>query len=183
MGSSTPYHIRQKIVEHKEEGHNLAQISRMLEVPYTTVRGIWQRYEQRGQKGLSTDYSNCGPKDIKSDRLIYRSALWLKRLHPSWGAPYIRTILEQRYTNKHLPSERTMQKWFRSKGYNKPRVTRVKPKVRSPKVPHDCWQIDAKEMLKLGDGSSACYLTIVDVESGAILDSPTFPPGSDQSSS
>lgn len=42
---------------------------------------------------------------------------------------------------------------------------------------HECWQIDAKENLCLLDGSKACYLTMVDKKSGAVLVTPCFNKG------
>ena len=42
---------------------------------------------------------------------------------------------------------------------------------------HECWQIDAKENLCLLDGSKACYLTMVDKKSGAVLATPCFNKG------
>ena len=49
-----------------------------------------------------------------------------------------------------------------------------KKKVRAV---HECWQIDAKENLCLLDGSKACYLTMVDKKSGAVLTTPCFNKG------
>lgn len=42
---------------------------------------------------------------------------------------------------------------------------------------HECWQIDAKENLCLLDNSKACYLTIVDKKSGAVLATSCFRKG------
>jgi hypothetical protein len=36
--------------------------------------------------------------------------------------------------------------------------------------------MDAKEQLQLADGSGASWLTLSDEKSGAVLDSPLFPP-------
>ena len=43
-------------------------------------------------------------------------------------------------------------------------------------MPHNIWQVDAKENLRLADSSEACYLTITDEHSGAGLEGLVFPP-------
>ena len=124
---------------------------------------------------MKPGYHNCGPKTIKGSYKVYRGSKWLKRKHPKWGAPFIRTILKERYPKEEIPAVRTMQVWFRKAGLNHPRAYRKEPKVEKVEAVHDCWQIDAKENLKLADNSTACYLTVVDVKSGAVLETPLFP--------
>ena len=182
MGKAISMHLRELIVKDRESGKSLMQISQEQNLSYSTVRNLWKRYQQVGIKGLAPNYSNCGPKQVKTAYPIYRRVMWLKRRHPKWGAPYIRTLLQQRYPTMVLPSARTMQLWFRKKGYNHPKSTPAKPKLIPVETPHDCWQVDAKEKLILVDNTRACYLTIVDAKSGAIIDSPAFPPQTDKSS-
>ena len=55
-----------------------------------------------------------------------------------------------------------MQRWFRSKGLNKPRPREAEPKADRVDTVHDCWQVDAKERLTMGDGQQGCNLSIVD---------------------
>ena len=179
MGLAIAFATRERIVKDRQSGKTLRKIALDQNLSYSTVRNIWKRYKERGFAGLGPDYANCGPRKIKTDYKIYRSAVWLKRLHPKWGAPYIKTLLEQRYPEDAIPSARAMQLWFRQKGYNKPRMSRKFSKAEAVKGVHDCWQIDAKEKLRLLDGTQACYLTIVDVKSGAVLESPPFPPQPD----
>jgi len=175
MGSATSLSIRRLIIKEKLEGKTLRLIAEENHLSYSTTCTIWQRYKLNGIEGLAPSYKNCGPKRIKSSYKIYRSCLWLKRLHSSWGAPVIKTILEERYPETHCPSVRTMQIWFSKAGYNAPRAYRKEPPVSTIKEVHDCWQIDAKENLKLQDGTKACYLTSVDVKSGIVLGTPVFP--------
>lgn len=170
---------RRQIVEEKESGKSLQEISIDLQVSYSTVKRIWQRYRKEGEKGLISKYANCGPKRPKYYRL-YRFSIALKRKYPHWGAPYIQTILAKRYPKLSMPSIRTMQLWFKKHRLSRPPVKR--PAATEASVvesEHDCWQIDAKENIILPDGSKNCYLTTVDVRSGIALEVPVFPPQAD----
>lgn len=170
--------IREAIVVDKNNGKTLLQISEERSISYSTIKRIWSLYQKGGKQNLVLKYSNCGLKQPKYYKM-YRRSTWLKRKHPNWGAPYIATILSERYPKATLPSNRTMQKWFRKKGLTKPRTIRKESPVEKVAQVHDCWQIDAKENLVLQDETKACYLSIVDVKSGGFLDAPVFPPRKD----
>ena len=81
------------------------------------------------------------------------------------------------YKDMAVPSERTLQRWFKARQL-------YKPKSRFPLLPspapahqvHEVWQIDAKEKLHLGTGQKASYLSIVDEKSGSLLRAEVFPP-------
>lgn len=182
MSSALPHSDRELIIREKLKGRSLIQIAASNNFSYSTTCNIWRRFKSKGIEGLKPNYSNCGPSGIKRSYKIYRCSLWLKRKHPKWGAPFIKTILEERYPTEDFPSIRTMQLWFRKAGLSIPKAYRKEPTIPKVKAVHDCWQIDAKENLKLQDGSKACYLTIVDVKSGAVLDASVFPQGKNQPS-
>lgn len=175
MGAATAIHIRELIVREKLSGKSLVQIADEQNLSYSTTCNIWRRYKKKGLKGLCPDYSNCGPKGILSSYRVYRLSTWLKRRYPKWGAPYIKTILKDRYPTEAIPSVRTLQLWFTKAGYTQPKFYREEPKELKVESTHDCWQIDAKEHIKLEDGTKACYLTTVDVKSGSVLATPIFP--------
>jgi transposase len=118
MGQATPLAIRQMIVELRQAGKKHAEISEELHIPQSTIKLIWSKYQKQGETGLSNNYSNCGPQSIRSNALMYRATLWLKRQHPTWGAGRIRLELLTRYDNSIIPSERTMQRWFLEKKIN-----------------------------------------------------------------
>jgi transposase len=119
MGQATPLAIRKEIVSLRQSGKQHSEISRELNVPFATVKYIWGNYKKEGEKGLLTKYANCGVKTIRSEVKMYRVTMWLKRLHSKWGAGRIRIGLQSRYDEKIIPSERTMQRWFRGKKSNK----------------------------------------------------------------
>ena len=115
MGQATPFALRKEIIDLRLSGMKHSLISEALRVPYSTVKLIWYRYQQRGEAGLGTDYAHSGVKHKRSAPPQYRATMWLKHLHPAWGAGRIRVVLLSRYPQEIVPSERTMQRWFREK--------------------------------------------------------------------
>jgi hypothetical protein len=183
MGKATDMASRQGIIRLKQEGKTLFEISQDLSLPYPTVRNLWQQYRTNPAKGLATNYANCGKHPKTQQDLIYRAALWLKRLHPQWGAPKIHLALCERYGRENVEHIRTLQRWYRDANLIKPRQQMAEPSIGDSKAVHNIWQVDAKERLTLLDGQEACYLTIVDEKSGGALEAPVFPLRSNMSSS
>ena len=176
MGRALPTWMRQRIVEEHLAGKSLTEIAREHALSYSTVCRCWHRYQERGCDGLAPDYPNCGKQGPSQQDLVYRAARWLKFLHRAWGAPLIRLKLEARYRDRTLPSVRTFQRWFKKAGLTPLRKRLPDQKRCWAKTPHQIWQIDAKERLRLPSGQRACYLTIVDECSGALLEALVFPP-------
>ena len=181
MAVAIPFAIRQQIVQLRAQGKSYRQISQELGVSYDVVRRICKRQRQQGEIGLIPRYKQCGITGIRLSAFYHRVSLWLKRVHPLWGAPYIRLQLDQRYTMGRIPSVRTLQLWFKAANLTKPR----RQLLNSPKVwadqPHQVWQIDAKEHQRTLDGMRVCWLTVVDEKSGAVLAAPVFPLRSNRS--
>jgi hypothetical protein len=104
-------------------------------------------------------------------------ALALRAQHPTWGAGYIRVRLAATADPAELPSERALQRWF-----GRQHLPAADPGRRPPAeadratVPHDTWQMDAVEQLRLASGQGVCWLRLVDEYSGAFLGTTVFPP-------
>src|SRR3954469_11998320 len=87
MGGALPMHIRSLIIEQlTKEGSSMIAVSKEHGLSYSTIRKLWKGYKKEGTHGLKPHYERCGPQQPKSEGLIYRCALWLKRHHPNWGA-------------------------------------------------------------------------------------------------
>jgi hypothetical protein len=84
--------------------------------------------------------------------------------------------LAEQYPATQLPSVRNLQRWFAQAGLA-PVQSRRPPRVQQRgQEPHDVWQIDAKERLRLADGTGACVLNVTDEASRAALGASVFPP-------
>ena len=107
---------------------------------------------------------------------MQETALALKREHPRWGAGLIRVELEQQFPQVALPSVRSLQRWFAEALLQPPRRKRPACVSRRAHQVHEVWQLDAKERMRLADGTGTCVLNISDEASGALLGALVFPP-------
>lgn len=169
--------LREQFIALKRQGWTLERISEHLGLHYGTACKLSAQLKKQGS--LAVHYRNCGSKEPRSWALLVRAALWLKRLHGTWGAPFIHLKLSERYGTGQMPCVRTLQRWFRRCGFTKPRQRLEKPCVGSSRAVHNIWQADAKENLTLLDETKACYLTLTDEHSGAGLAALVFPPQPD----
>ncbi len=167
--------IREQIVKLKQEGKSYQEIANELGLSRYSVKKIWSRYEKEGEPGLVPSYEHCGRKESKFEKLVWRSTRYLKRLHPSWGAGFIRVKLSQRWPDKQLPHVRTMQRWFSQLGIATASAQPKQTRRERARVVHQCWQVDAVSHQRLGNGSEACWLSATDEASGAVLVSTAFP--------
>ena len=166
---------RRAVIDAYRAGHSCNALAKRFKLNYNTVRTLCLRYRTQGEAGLAPRYDRCGRQAITFAPLIYRAACWLKRRHPGWGAPCIRLVLQERYPTLSLPAVRTLQRWFKKAGLTPKRAKVPQPKGKWAGKPHQIWQVDAKEHLRLGEGQRACYLTITDEHSGAFIAAPVFP--------
>lgn len=171
MGAPTPLWTREQVIKDHQAGVHVETIATRHSISRASVYNICRRY--REGRTLAADYAACGRP--KTDARIYRAARYLKYLHRDWGAPLIRTLLEQRYGD--VPTERTLQRWFKAAHLTPLQQKRLPGTREKAAHVHGCWQIDAKERL----ASKACYLSIVDEHSGAFLQTPVFPLRTDKS--
>lgn len=168
--------IREELVRRHQAGEPLTELALALGLSYRAARGLWRRFRALGEKGLDNAYANCGPPGPRFPEPIYQATLCLRREHPRFGAGLIRLKLQDRFPGQALPSERTLNRWIREAGLQPLRGRRPKVAADWAKEPHEVWQIDAKERLRLADGSGVCQVSVVDEGSGAALGAVAFPP-------
>jgi hypothetical protein len=142
---------------------------------YDSVRAIWRHWEREGK--LAPNYEACSQRGPRKPVAIVQRALALKRDHPRWGAGLIRVLLSDEVDMEEIPSARSLQRWFRQAGLGRaPTVQRRTPVVKRGQEVHEVWAVDAKERIRLADGSQVSWLAISDEASGAILHAAGFPP-------
>jgi hypothetical protein len=166
--------IRREIVKRHQAGESLKAISQDMRLPYETTRKIWRHWRKYGK--LSANYEQAKRRGTRRYTDVYALAIEMKRDHPKWGAQLIRLKLEARHED--LPSVRTLQRWFREAGVSRsPKASKKRSEyVKRGQAVHEVWAVDAKERMRLADGSSACWLVVTDEASGAILGTQSFPP-------
>lgn len=112
--------IRSLIIEHHQSGLSNPKISSKVGVCLETVRTIVNRFKKEGVSGLKPRYDNCGQSYRSESNVVYDRAMDLRREHPSWGSPYIRSLLLKEYTE--VVSIRTLNRWFKAGGLNEKKV-------------------------------------------------------------
>jgi Helix-turn-helix domain len=174
MPPPVPLPLRRLIRRRADRGDSAAAIAAALRLCPRTVRHLLQDWRQQPQR-LEPAY-RPGP-GRPADHPLYAQALALRAQHPTWGAGYIRVRLAALADPAALPSERTLQRWFRRQDAPPaPPGRRPPAEAGRATAPHDTWQVDAVEQLRLGSGQGVCWLRLVDECSGAFLGTTVFPP-------
>ena len=176
MPAAIPRPIREELIRRHQAGEPLTEIAEALGLSYRAARGLWRRFRERGEKGLDNAYANCGVPGPRFPKEVCQAALALRREHPRFGAGLIRVKLQDQFPGQALPSERTLNRWIQEAGLQPLRGRRPKVPADWAKAPHEVWQIDAKERLRLADGTDSSQLSVVDEGSGGALGAVPFPP-------
>jgi transposase len=176
MPRAIPFPIRLDIIERHLAGQSLAAIAQELQLSYRTVRTFWRRYCDSGNAALQPNYARCGPTTRAFPHNLQHAARTLKTDHPRWGAGLIQLQLRKLFPSQTLPSWRTLQRWWQQDGLQ-PERRRAPPVARGRgQQPHEVWELDAKERIRLQDGSWSSVVSVVDEASGALLSARPFPP-------
>jgi transposase len=175
MPRALPLPQREQIVHRHQGGQSLTAIAQELQLKYRTVRQIWARFRQRGDAGLQLQYGQCG-RASPFPTALREAALALKRAHPRWGGGLIHLQLAEQFPGEPVPQERTLQRWFQQAGLAPARTQAPPVRRERAQAVHEVWEIDAKEQLRLADGSGTSVLTVTDEASGALLDGVVFSP-------
>lgn len=175
MPAPLPLPTRQLILRRANRGQTAESIARALGLRPRTVRNLVQRFG--GQPEAIDPSYKPGPGRPAEHHPLFARALALRRQHPTWGAGYIRVRLRDACGPSDLPSERTLQRWF-LREEEPPAAPGRRPPTDTDRatVPHETWQMDAVEQLRLGGGQGVSWLRLVDEYSGAFLGTTVFPP-------
>ena len=177
MPSSIPMAIRQSILERYQGGESITSLSRHFGVSRGSIYSFIKRKTSEGEVGLRPKYGNCGKRRPAKDVFIYRAVRCLRTWHPSWGSEKIRAEMLHMRPDLLLPHYRTFTRWFHWNNQIGLRIKSNLPQTttRQAKHVHEGWQIDAKEEMRIADGSKNCWLNITDEYSGMVIDPPVFP--------
>lgn len=177
MGKAVPYAIRELIVKRHQAGESASSLAMELQLSYDVVCKICRNFKQLGQAALVPQYARCGRKPVYDVILKERVKAFRENEEAcTLGAPYIRSKMLAEGVYPKFPHERTIQRWFRAAGLNRPVGRGAKHYPGYSVVPHETWQVDAKENLVLADDSEVCYLNCTDEASGTFLHGEVFPP-------
>jgi hypothetical protein len=176
MARAIPLPAREQIVALRQQGHTYAQIAQQLGRKERGVREVCCRFRLQGAASLPIHYDRCGHPGSRFPAPLREHALQLKRQHRRWGAPLIRLQLADAFPGERLPGVRTLQSWFQAAGLQPLRAQPPPVDRTRGETAHAVWQLDAKERMRLADGSGTCGMTVVDEGTGAALGAAVFPP-------
>lgn len=169
---------RESAIQLHKAGMSRFKISVELGMSYNTVKSLVKRYIESGDNGLQTTYGHCGRRMSYESERSYRLVRLYKHHHPGWGVGYILMKLKEKYPQLSFCVSRVYERRLKkddvlSMPRNPPISTMYQ--VERAILPHDTWQIDAKERIVTLDGQPACYLTITDEKTGGMLQAKVFP--------
>ena len=172
--------VRQVLLRRWQRGQTASEIAAALALAPRTVRHLTRLFRQGalGPTALGPSYAPCGGTREWPEPRVYAEALELRRQHLGWGAGLIRVLLKEHWPEAALPGERTLRRWFRRAGLGRaPAGRRPRGSARRAEQPHEVWQMDAVEQLRLRDGQRASWLRLTDEFTGAVLFTHAFPIG------
>lgn len=154
----TTYTERVEMVKRKLDGETLQEIAAAMGWSFECVRKWWRRFRDGGYEALRSAPRHApGPMAHSHLRVRY-VALRLKCEHPKWGPEVIRARMAERPALKgmSLPSPTTLWRYFRALDPHgarglMTRYGRTLPQSTPQRAtrPHEVWQMDFKEDIRL----------------------------------
>lgn len=167
---------KEYICQRKASGVSLLQIAQELQCSTETTRKWWRsqrdgripRVRGRPKQGTLSTY----PVTVRE------KAIELKRAHPHWGPISIKLELkrEANFSQQKLPSHAGLSVLFQQVCPEcvQPRNQRMtRPKRSGVKGPHQRWQIDTKEQVRVGP-DFVSLLELRDLFTGLMIGSQAF---------
>ena len=169
---------KQLILQRKGEGKSLRQVANELRCSPETTRKWWRcrrdqrtvRRRGRPPRGILSTF----PVGVRSE------AVFIKQAHPHWGAANVKLELAKRLSIavSELPSDARLSVLFKAACPEavQMRVRRAYPEKppMSARHPHQRWQMDAKEAVKIGEDDLANILDIRDPAGALMIASQAF---------
>lgn len=177
MPRAIPVAVRQLLWLRHQHGDSTATLAAAYTVSPRAVRALIHRCRVGGPEALRPRYHPPPPPPHAKPAACRTDVLQLRREHPTWGAAWMLTILRQHFPDRPWPAPRTAQRWLKAAGLNPaPRGRRPGVNANRATTPHEVWQMDGAECIRLANGEPVCWLRLVDEFTGAALQTTLFPP-------
>lgn len=179
---------RNRIIDLKLKGYTLREIAEQTGRSFECARKWWRQYRKDGRKALRGRQQGKPARGAMSSfpcRVRF-ACLRLKKQHPGWGADVVRLRMAERLDieESHLPCTSTVEKYwmqYKDRLYERHRKRRstMKGKVDFiPTEPHERWQADFKEQMRIqGLKQKIDVLNIRDEVSPVKIGSFVYPAG------
>lgn len=156
---------RESIYRETLNGQPLAELAEENRCSYICARKWWRIGREQGLAGLRrTGRSRSGSGLLSTfDRLVAERALYWKHLHPKRGPTRVLQdmVADECLSGQRLPKRSALAAFFCTACPELLQKRQSAPErpTRSKHV-HECWQIDSKEDMRLGDGTIASVLDV-----------------------
>lgn len=154
----------------------VAELCRRSGISRKTAYKWLRRFQEGGRRGLRDHMRSAHQLHNRPPPKWLARLRRCKRQHPSWGAPKIRWVLQQRFGRRNLFSEAAISRWLKRWGLTRKRRRRarqgpavVRPALTVARRPNAVWTIDFKGWFRTGDGTKLEPLTVRDLFSRYIL--------------
>lgn len=164
---------KQYIYDRKQQGASLKTIAPELSCSQETARKWW-REKRDGKQPRARGRPRIGTLGTYPEEIRER-AVKLKETHPHCGPATvkIKMIKQWEYRAEELPSDARLSVLFKERCPEavQPRQKHHYPERAPPtaSVPHECWQIDEKEAVPLGEQKRANILNVCDPVSALLI--------------
>jgi hypothetical protein len=177
MPRAIPVAIREQLCQRHRSGEPTATLAAAYGVSPRAVRALCRRLRRGGLEALRPRYHAPPAPPHAKPPACRADVIQLRRDHPTWGAAWLLTVLKQRRPDHPWPVPRTAQRWLKAAGLNPaPRGRRPTSNANRATRPHEVWQMDGAECIRLANGEQVCWLRVVDELTGAALQTTIFPP-------
>jgi hypothetical protein len=168
---------RLQLWQRVQDGEALTLVAADLQLRLRTAQNLLGAFHKCGGP-QPPRYTNCGRTLDLGRQPAHQLVLQLRRGHRGWGAGRIRLELH-RHGLQPVPPERTIRRWLADAGLAPAPPIRQTPPASDrhrARQPHEVWQMDAAEHLRLANRQEVSWLRLVDEFTGAVLQTEVFPP-------
>jgi hypothetical protein len=155
-------------------GLGSAELAARYDLPPRTVRHIVRQGHASNGLFAPPQYRR-GQHASAFHPTLRQQLLGLRQQHPRWGATLLRLCLADLRPGDDLPSAPTIRRWLKEAGLAPARAGRKSTPRPRCSTPHEVWQVDAADQMRLSTGQLVSWLRLVDECSGAVLQTMVFP--------
>jgi hypothetical protein len=167
--------VRRALWQASQQGLTPSELADRFHLPPRTVRHLLCLARNHAGQMPPPAY-HTGPRQRPADQVAFHTALALKQEHPDWGARFLGGVLADAHPDLDLPSERTLRRWLRGLGQPKAPAGRRRERPGRAQAPHQRWQVDACDQMRLATATQVSWLRNADECTGANLGTVVFPP-------
>jgi integrase-like protein len=175
-----PFPFARSFFQRWRDDAPVPDVARQFGLSVRTVQRLFARFATRGRAGIDPGYRACGQNQPQRTPTPAVTRLCrIRQKHPGWGSEMIR--LEWAPDEATPPAARTIRRHLHRAGLHAapgwaPAATRAGvSRVERAGRPHQGWQMDACEYLRLANDTRVCWLRVVDECTGAYLQTVVVP--------